>query len=137
MTVVSNDVLALVALVPAVAGVALLGWRATRAGGGVGWHVQHPSPTAVEAAPDSRLRALERIITGHLEAREPNSLLALQLRGLAERRLALRHGVRLDTEPERAAALLGPGVLALLEARPPRRLSLAQMDDVLRRIEEV
>lgn len=133
----ATAVIGLVAMVPAVAGVGLLGWRATRAGGGVGWRTPRPTPASVDVAPDRRLRSLERIVTGHLEAREPNALLAVQLRALAERRLALRHGVRLDAEPERAAALLGPGVLALLEARPPRRLSLAQIDDVLRRIEEL
>jgi hypothetical protein len=131
------EVLAVVALVPAVAGVGLLGWRALRAGGDAGWAARHVPAAPADAAPDGRLRTLERIVTGHLEAREPNGMLAEQLRGLAERRLALRHGVRLDAEPERAAALLGPEILAVLEARPPRRLSLAQVDDVLRRIEEV
>lgn len=133
----TSALLALVALATAVAGLGLLGWRATRAGGGVGWRTPHAAVPAVDGAQDRRLRSLERILTGHLEAREPNGLLALQLRGLAERRLALRHGVRLDTEPERAEALLGADVLALLGARPPRRLTLAQIDDVLRRIEAV
>jgi hypothetical protein len=130
------DVIALVLLVPAAVGVGLLCWRAASAGGGVAWGTARPTASA-DAAPDHRLRALERIVTGHLEARKPNGLLALQLLRLAERRLALRHGVRLDAEPERAAELLGPDVLELLEARPPRRLSLAQIDDVLRRIEAV
>jgi hypothetical protein len=131
------EILAVVALVPAVAGVGLIGWRATRGGGGVAWLPAHVPLSSTDAAEDGRLRTLERIVTGHLEAREPNGMLALQLRRLAERRLALRHGVRLDSEPDRAAALLGPEVMALLETRPPRRLSLAQIDDVLRRIEEV
>jgi hypothetical protein len=133
----TSEILAVVALVPAVAGLGLLGWRALRAGGGVAWRMAHVPLSSTDAAQDGRLRTLERIVTGHLEAREPSGMLAAQLRGLAERRLALRHGVRLDAEPDRAAALLGPEVLALLETRPPRRLSLAQIDDVLRRIEEV
>lgn len=133
----TTDVLALVALVPAAVGVGLLCWRAARAGGGVAWRSTPQAPTSVDAAVDHRLRALERIVSGHLAAREPNGMLALQLRRLAERRLALRHGVRLDAEPERAAALLGSEVLELLEARPPRRLSPAQIDDVLRGIEAV
>jgi hypothetical protein len=131
------EALALVALVPAVVGIGLLGWRATRPGGGVAWRTSTVPPTSTDAAQDGRLRILERILTGHLEAREPNGMLAAQLRELAERRLALRHGMRLDAEPDRAAALLGPEVLALLETRPPRRLSLAQINDVLRRIEDV
>lgn len=129
------QVLALLVLVAAVVGVLVLGWRALPTDGGVEWHRQPEVLTLRDQAPDVRLLTLERIINGHLEARIPNDLLAVQLRELASRRLALRHGVRLGTEPVRAAALLGQDLLRFLDARPPLRLTLAQVNDILRRIE--
>ncbi|MGI9156521.1 MAG: hypothetical protein ACR2FG_07775 [Marmoricola sp.] len=133
--IVSLQVFALLALASAVVGVVVLVWRALPTGGGFEWPRQPEVADSHDQAPDTRLRTLERIVTGHLEARIPNDLLAVQLRELADRRLGLRHGFRLDAEPERAAALLGPDLLMLLDARPPRRLTLAQVNDTLRRIE--
>lgn len=43
----------------------------------------------------------------------------LRLRRVAAARLAVRHGVDLDADPERAAALLGPAAWALIEVEPP------------------
>ena len=102
--------------------------------------VAHPGSRPRAPPPpsrDGRLWALERVVTGHLTSREPTSALALQLRELADQRLALRHGVHWDTDRDRTVELLGPEVVALVEARPPRRMSLGQIDAVLRRIEDV
>ena len=45
--------------------------------------------------------------------------------------------VHWDTDRARTVELLGPEVVDLVEARPPRRMSLGQIDAVLRRIEDV
>ena len=84
---------------------------------------------------DARLSFLVRVLTQHESAREPDGRLAGCLAELADRRLELRHGVRRDREPERAAALLGPDLSRVLEEPPGRRMSLAEIDRHVRRIE--
>ena len=44
----------------------------------------------------------------------------LRLRRVAAARLAARHGVDLDADPVRAAALLGPAAWELIDVGPPR-----------------
>lgn len=90
---------------------------------------------------DSRQWALERIVTNHLDARHPTPALAEHLLGLAERRASLRLGVRTRSDPGLAAELLterlGAETLTLLTTRPPPRMDLHRIDDVVRRIEEL
>ncbi len=129
-------VLGVAALAAAVVGLAALGWRLSRPASTPVWRAPvHQGPSVT--AQDGRLWALERVVSGHLTSREPTSALALQLRELADRRLALRHGVRWDTDRARTIDLLGPELVALVEARPPRRMTLRQIDAVLQRIEDV
>lgn len=131
----STDLAALVALAIAVLASGAMLWRAAAVRPGQDWSVVPLDPAS--SAPDSRLRALERILAGHLEAREPSGTLAGQLERLADRRLMLTHGIRIEAAPERAGHLLGDEVVALLRAEPPRRMNLRQIELVLRRIEEL
>lgn len=131
-----TDLASLLAVVLAVLASAALSWRAATARPGQGWRVVPPEPVT-SAAPDSRLRALERILAGHLESREASGTLAGQLERLADRRLMITHGIRIEAAPERAAELLGEEVVTLLRAQPARRMSLRQVELVLRRIEEL
>jgi hypothetical protein len=131
------DVLALGALVLALVGYAVLAWLVLHTRPGTGWRTPPVETAATAASQDGRLWALDRVVAGHLTARDPSTALAVQLRGLADRRLVLRHDVRWDTDPARTARLLGAETVALIDARPPRRMTLAQIDAVLRRIEDL
>lgn len=131
------DVLALVALVLALLGYAALAWLVLHTHPGIGWRTPPAETAASTASQDGRLWALDRVVAGHLTARDPSTALAVQLRGLADRRLALRHGVHWHTDPARTAQLLGAETVALIDARPPRRMTLTQIDAVLRRIEDL
>jgi hypothetical protein len=84
---------------------------------------------------DARLSFLVRVLTQHESARVPDGRLATCLGELADRRLELRHGVRRDRDPERAAELLGPELCRVLEEPPGRRLGLAEVDRHVTRIE--
>ena len=128
--------LGVLALVAAASGLLALGWRISRPSASPAWH-SPATDTGSAASRDGRLWALERVVTGHLTSREPSSALALQLRELADRRLALRHGVHWDTDRARTIELLGAEVVEVVETRPPRRMTLSQIDAVLRRIEDV
>ena len=86
---------------------------------------------------DARLSFLVRVLTQHESARIPDGRLAACLAELADRRLEQRHGVRRSRDPERAAELLGPDLTRVLSEPPGRRLSLAEIDQHVRRIEEL
>lgn len=101
--------------------------------GGVRWDVEVARPPVRERG-DPRLAAYERLLEAHLAARSPDPALRDRLAALADRVLAQRHGV--DRADPRAAALLGPEVSTLL-AGPPRRLTPAEIDRCLTRIEEL
>ena len=131
------DVLALGALVLALVGYAVIAWLVVHTRPGIGWRKPPVESAATTASQDGRLWALDRVVAGHLTARDPSTALAVQLRGLADRRLALRHDVHWHTDPARTARLLGADTVALIDARPPRRMTLTQIDAVLRRIEDL
>jgi hypothetical protein len=101
--------------------------------GGVSWHVEVERPSSRERG-DPRLAAHLRLLEAHEAARTPDPVLRDRLGELAARVLAQRHG--LDRDDPRAAELLGPEVLALLDG-PPRRLAPAEIDRCLTRIEEL
>jgi hypothetical protein len=85
---------------------------------------------------DSRLALLSRVVGQHLDAREVGDALHRHLEELAEQRLMARHGVSWRVDPERAAPLLGPELLALARQQPPYpRLDVRQIDVLLSRIE--
>ena len=89
------------------------------------------------AGQDARLSFLVRVLSQHQVARHPDGHVAECLTELADRRLQQRHGVRREDEPERAAELLGPDLSRVLAEAPGRRLSPAEIDRHLRRIEEL
>ena len=84
---------------------------------------------------DVRLAFLVRVITQHLVARHPDTRLAEALADLADRRLLQRHGVRRAEDPQRATELLGPDLVRYLAEVPGRRLTTAEIDRHLQRIE--
>ena len=85
---------------------------------------------------DARLALLTRVVGQHLDAREVGDALPRHLVELADQRLMTRHGVSWRVDPERAAPLLGPELVALARATPPhRRMDLQQIDVLLTRIE--
>ena len=83
---------------------------------------------------DARLAGYVRLVEGHLTARIPDAALRDRLAELCDERLERHRGLR-RSDPE-AEALLGPDLLRDLAA-PPHRLSRAEIDDHLRRIEEL
>ena len=97
------------------------------------WTVQMARP-ASPPGQDPRFSLYLRTLESHLTAEAPEPALRDRLGELAERRLAQRHGVRRD-DP-RAAGLLGPDLTAVLDG-PPRRLTRAEIDRCVRRIEEL
>ncbi len=82
---------------------------------------------------DPRFSVYLRTIESHLSAQAPDANLRDRLGELAGRRLE-RHGVRRGDS--RAAELLGPELTAVMDG-PPRRLSRAEIDRCVRRIEEL
>jgi hypothetical protein len=86
---------------------------------------------------DTRLAALTRMITGHLDGRRPDDgLLHRQLVGLVDQRLIERYGVSWRVDPDRARALMEPELVALAEESPPHpRMTRRQIDVLLQRIE--
>ena len=99
----------------------------------LGWDVE-----AVTWAPqpglDHGFASYLRVLEGHLTVDVPDTVLRDRLAGLARMRLDQRHGLTF-TDP-RADELLGPELIAVLTG-PPRRLSRAEIDRCVRRIEEL
>jgi hypothetical protein len=100
---------------------------------GPNWYVQSP-PSTSWAGQDAHLATYLRVLEGHVTAETPHTNLRDRLAALADRRLAQRHGMGRD-EPA-ARELLGPELLAVLEG-PPRRLRVAEIERLVRRIEEL
>ena len=84
---------------------------------------------------DARLSYLVQVLAQHQVARHPDGRLVECLAELADRRLLQRHGVRRQEDPERTAELLGPDLSRVLTEAPGRRLSPAEIDRHLQRIE--
>ena len=100
---------------------------------GPGWRVRLDAPLT-EPGHDHRLAAYLRVVEGHLTSSTPDAGLRDRLARLVDHRLARRHGLRRH-DPE-AVERIGPDLLAVLDG-PPRRLSAAEIDRHLRRIEEL
>lgn len=90
--------------------------------------------TSLRDGGDPRLSLYVNLIEAHLAARSDDPALRDRLRSLADQVLTQRHGVR--REDPRAAELLGPELTAVLTG-PVRRLSPADVDRCLTRIEEL
>ncbi|HSE07062.1 MAG TPA: hypothetical protein VLB29_00235 [Nocardioidaceae bacterium] len=101
------------------------------------WTVEDTDPTR-EPGEDRRLATLTRMVSSHLVAHTVDEQLHREVLHLLDQRLVAVHGVSLQADPERAAALAGPGLAALIEQRPPYpRLTTDQIDVLVRRIEEL
>lgn len=83
---------------------------------------------------DQRTGFYVRLLDSHLKARTPDELVRDRLATLAEQTLRLRHDETLGTR--RARDLLGPAVTRVIDA-PPRRLSRAEIERCITRIEEL
>jgi hypothetical protein len=105
--------------------------------GAPGWTAQPPRPM-VPVGGDLRLAAYVRLVDGHLTAAGPDPALRNRLAALCDERLERRHGLdRADPAAhERLRELLGERLLDDL-AGAPRRLRRDEIDDHLRRIEEL
>jgi hypothetical protein len=67
-----------------------------------------------------------------------NGSLREHLLRLTDQRLMARHGISRVDDPERAAALLGPELRALVAQQPPYpRMALREVDVLIDRIEEL
>jgi hypothetical protein len=85
------------------------------------------------AGQDAGLAANMRLLENHLTLRQADASLQSRLARLTDERLA-RHGLRRD-DPE-VVARLGPTLTGVLDG-PPRILRPTEIDECLRRIEEL
>lgn len=124
-------------LVAAGAAVVVLYADASAAAASNRWAVEDVDPTR-QPGEDARLAMLTRVVGSHLDSREAGDQLHDQLLQLLDRRLVARHGVSLRADPERALALLGPGLAGFARQRPPYpRLTIEHIDVLVSRIEEL
>lgn len=84
---------------------------------------------------DPRLSLLMRVISGHLDAKDVGDQLHRHLAAVTDERLLARHGITRSARPDRAATVLGPDLYGFLDGPRTRRLSPAQIDHLLKRIE--
>ncbi|MCW2798249.1 hypothetical protein [Nocardioides sp.] len=97
------------------------------------WQVRAVRPSTPPGQ-DHRTSLNLRIIEGHLTGRTPDAALRDRLAALAEQVLRVRHDVGRDEA--RAVELLGPELYRVL-TEPPRRLSRAEIERCVQRIEEL
>lgn len=97
------------------------------------WHV-HVVRATTPPGQDRRTSLNLRILEGHLTGRTPGTALRDRLGVLADQVLRVRHDLGRD-DPG-AAELLGPELDRVL-TEPPRRLSRAEIERCVRRIEEL
>lgn len=93
-----------------------------------------PTGSGGATATDPHLASYVRVLESHLTARGADTALRDRLAALCDERLGRQHAVSRD-DPA-AETLLGPELLAVLGG-PPRRLRKEQIDDYLRRIEDL
>lgn len=99
----------------------------------ISWAVTPVRATAL-AWEDPRTARLLRMLEAHGTARAPDAALRDRLAELVDLALLQRHDLR--REDPAAADLLDPRLLRLLD-EPPRRLSRAEIDEHLTRIEDL
>lgn len=124
-----------VALTLALASAARLGDGVERA-----YWVSTPRGDSVPpAALDYRLLRLRRDLRDAVERDDRPDHVHAVVRGLAAERLQARHGVDLQTEPDRAAALVGPALWHYLTHPPTdtRRRSRSALENALEGIENL
>ncbi len=112
----------------------------------------HPPWTVVRAdarpasGEDTRTMMFRHLVEAHLSSHDADDAVVWQLADLASRRLRQVHGLRYAEDPDRVSELLGP-LLADWISRDRRhryhpdhrhtRYTVAQLGDVVRRIEEL
>jgi hypothetical protein len=101
--------------------------------GGPSWTVEVERPSVREGG-DPRLARYVNLIEAHLTARSADGALRDRLATLTDQVLRQRYGVH-RADP-RGEALVGPDLAAVLDG-PVRRLSPADIDRCLTRIEEL
>lgn len=99
----------------------------------VDWELYASEAHTTSYALDGPLFANVRLLENHLNSRETDPALQGRLRRLTDTRLAQLGLHRSDPV---VAARLGPVVAGVLGG-PPRRLSVAEIDECVRRIEEL
>jgi hypothetical protein len=105
----------------------------TMSEGGPSWTVEVERPSAREGG-DPRLARYVNLVEAHLAARTPDPALRDRLATLTEQVVRQRYAVHRG-DP-RAEELVGPDLAAVLDG-PARRLSPAEIDRCLTRIEEL
>jgi hypothetical protein len=100
---------------------------------GPSWTVEVAHPSARDGG-DPRLARYVNLVEAHLSARTDDPALRDRLGMLTDQVLRQRYGVGRD-DP-RAAALIGPDLAAVISG-PVRRLSPADIDHCLTRIEDL
>ena len=98
------------------------------------WGVESATHWAAQPGRDHAFAAYMRLIESHLTVDVPDGVLRDRLAAVADQRLEQRHSLRLG-DP-RADDLLGPELVAVV-MEPPRRLSRAEIDRCVTRIEEL
>lgn len=97
------------------------------------WTVPIGSATS-SAELDTRLATYVRMLENHRTGTSPDGALRDRLTRLADARLLERHGLgRGDPEGRER---LGPELLSVIEG-PPRRVAIAELDRLVRRLEEL
>src|SRR3978361_151512 len=74
----------------------------------VPWFARRPHARR-DRGEDARTARSRHVVEAHLTSREADDAVVWQLADLARRRLRQVHGLRPQDDPERTAALLGPG----------------------------
>ena len=101
--------------------------------GGPSWDVEVELPSVRETG-DPRLGRFVNLLEAHQAARTHDAALRDRLGTLADHVLSQRYGV--TRSDSRSAELLGPDLTAVLDG-PARRLTPAEIDRCLTRIEEL
>jgi hypothetical protein len=110
-----------------------------------GWTVRR-SDALPERGEDTRTAMYRHVIEVHLSSQEADDAIVWQIADLAKLRLRQLHGLRLEASPDRAAEMLGPQLAEWVShdrrhryvpGERHHRYSVAQLGDVVRRIEEL
>jgi hypothetical protein len=132
-------------LVVATAAVAVLTLVALDTSTRTGWTVRR-GDARPEAGEDLRTATYRRVVEAHLVSHDADDAIVWQLADLARQRVRQLYGLRYDESPEQVTELLGPVLTEWVshdrrhryvpDARP-QRYSVAQLGEVVRRIEEL
>jgi hypothetical protein len=109
------------------------------------WTVRR-SDARPETGEDTRTAMYRHVAEAHLTSRDADDAIVWEIADLARQRLRQLHGLRYDDSPEQVTELFGPVLTDWItrdrrhryvpDARHPR-YSVAQLGDVVRRIEEL